>query len=391
MSIRFWLTASIAIAVAAAAPAWAASLNQTSEGYTYFNKPGADLALQGVDLAACRIFAGTTLQPANVPTVVINGNPGASFIAFGIVMGVALEAARRKGIPIDVEDCMVVKGWRVVRIEHAEGDAFRALDARERKARLSGWVGAETPHGSIVRVFANEALHPDMSMFDAAVAAGTPLYADADARVHQPDAQLDPDDPTASSNEPYSVHQARLLKPGDKPPAGAGLIVINVAGTGDMGLVLERVDKDGREIIDHDGAKFTIPLKGAAPATADGATMIFAATPGRWRLAAVGMVAKPRFSVNFCFGGPSFILTKGDAAYLGYFTDGSLAPDMDPGRAKAASGAVTSAPLHPAEWTNGAVGRCHGEYLYALELPGRPFADGYHLGSRALPEAPPHP
>ena len=69
MKIPFWLTASvviaIAIAIAAAAPASAGSLNQTSAGYTYFNKPGADPAHYDSDLADCRLFAGTTVQPIN--------------------------------------------------------------------------------------------------------------------------------------------------------------------------------------------------------------------------------------------------------------------------------------------------------------------------------------
>ncbi len=386
--------AGLAAILAAAPLLTGASLNETSSGYTYFNKPGADMAQQDADLAACSIFAGTTVQPANVP-VVVSGNPAADLIAFSIVAGASLEIARRRGIPINVEDCMVVKGWRIVRIDQAEGDTLRALDTRDRQARISGWVGAVAPHGDIVRVFSNEALRADMSMFAPAVAVGTPLYAAANARAHQPDAQLDPDDPTASSSEPYSVKQVRRLKPGgeEKPPAGAGLIVVDVAGEGDMGLVLERVDKNGREIIDHDGAQFTIPLKSATPETADGQTMIFAAAPGHWRLAAVEVLAKPRLSVNFCLGGPSFDLARGDAVYLGYFNGASrsIEPDMDAARAKTAAVAVTSAQLRPAEWTNGAVGRCHGEYLYALEFPGRPFADGYHLGSKALPETPPRP
>jgi hypothetical protein len=401
MKIPFWLTASvviaiaIAIAIAAAAPASAGSLNQTSAGYTYFNKPGADPAHYDSDLADCRLFAGTTVQPINHPVVVSGGNVGAGMIAFAIVTGAELEVARQRGIPVNVEDCMVVKGWRVVRVDKAEGDALRSLGAKDRKAKLSAWIGAETPHGDIARVFANEALHADISIFDGAIQAGTPLYADSDGRVHEPDVQLDPDDPNASSTEPYYMEPVRLLKPGgaDKPPAGAGLIVVSVAGPGEMGLVLERVGKDGREIIDHDSAKFTIPLKGQTSATANDTTMVFAVAPGRWRLAAVGVLAKPRLSVNFCLGGPSFTLTKGDVVYLGYFNgvSPSLEPDMDLTGAKAVAGAITPVPLHPAEWTNGAVGRCHGEYIYALEFSGRPFTEGYHLGSKALPETPAHP
>ena len=39
--------------------------------------------------------------------------------------------------------------------------------------------------------------------------------------------------------------------------------------------------------------------------------------------------------------------------------------------------------VKPVSWVNGVQGPCEGAYAYVLELPDRPFVDGYALGSRA--------
>jgi hypothetical protein len=44
--------------------------------------------------------------------------------------------------------------------------------------------------------------------------------------------------------------------------------------------------------------------------------------------------------------------------------------------------------MRPASYVNGSTGQCYGAYMYALETTGRPFAEGYALGSKALPAPP---
>jgi hypothetical protein len=98
-------------------------------------------------------------------------------------------------------------------------------------------------------------------------------------------------------------------------------------------------------------------------------------------------------SLSLCLGGPAFDIAAGDVVYAGSFAPNRLAPDMAMEPAKAAFPGLSTAvaKLKPAEWINGAQGQCEGTYLYAMELPNRPFMDSYQLGSRAQPAPPSAP
>ena len=52
----------------------------------------------------------------------------------------------------------------------------------------------------------------------------------------------------------------------------------------------------------------------------------------------------------------------------------------------AAFPALSTVPEHLSEanWVNGAQAQCEGTYIYALEMPDRPFLNSYQLGTRAL-------
>ena len=165
--------------------AWAgADLTKTSKGYTYFNKPGADVGTHDQDVRDCRLIAGTTHQPISVPGTTYVAPAGTSPVAAGIggaigmaiVMGIEQKAADNKGRPVNLENCMVVKGWRVVQLDDAEGKAVEALDEHARALKVDAWVGAAEPHGTVVRTFANDAADdPLLLMFSAAASQGTSL------------------------------------------------------------------------------------------------------------------------------------------------------------------------------------------------------------------------
>jgi hypothetical protein len=97
------------------------------------------------------------------------------------------------------------------------------------------------------------------------------------------------------------------------------------------------------------------------------------------------------FTVSLCLGAPSFEVAAGEVVYAGSFDPASatnnIGPEMtlEPYRAVFPALSGLGEKMRPASYVNGSTGQCHGAYMYALETVGRPFAEGYALGSKALP------
>jgi hypothetical protein len=393
-----------AVLAAFAMPCLAADITHSSDGFTYFNRPGATLAEHDSDVLECRQLAGRLHQP--LPPQPASGYyvaPGESEVgaaigtAIGqlIVLEIQQKTADHKAGPALVENCMVVKGWRVVALPSDEGAALVALDKKAKAAKLGEYVGASEPHGVVLRTFGNEAASgASAGFFVAAAKKGTAISADATAR-------------TASAlpggNHPYSVPSTSTPRPsrpsGAKPPqpltdselggvpTGRGLIVVNVGGDKEIAIVLERVGGDPNAPAWMDGKPSEIVVTRPATTFAKsgagaGATYVYAAPPGTWRVASatVDWVA-----LNFCLGSPAFQLKEGEVIYAGSFAPNRLIPDMDIAPAKAVFPGLSTATdkLQPASWVNGAQGQCSGSDIYALEAPGRPYLPGYTFGGHA--------
>lgn len=408
--LRMMLAA--ALMSAAAAPALAASdLTRTSEGFTYFNKAGADLATHDAAVRECRVIAEKLHQPGPMmPSTTVFVPPGGSPLAAGvggaigmaIAMAIEQAVADHKGQPVNVENCMVVKGWRVVALEEAEGKAFPTLKKDAQASRLSQWIGAAEPHGKVVRSFANDAAAADQhQLFSPATHVGVAISADAVAKAQGKAKVAAAPSPAylpqqTSSQLPRRSKNAEPPKPlaeadlGGIPP-DQGLIVVNVRGDAQVAVSLQRVGHDPATPAWVDGHPADIlvlrPAKAFAKAgAAEGATYVYAVPPGRWRLENVEVNSVP---VSFCLGGPAFDLAAGEAIYAGSFSPNNVVPDMrmEPATAAFPSVSPVVEKLKPANWVNGVQAQCHGAYIYALELPDRPFVDGYALGSKAQPDA----
>ena len=121
-------------------------------GYSYFNKPGADLKTHDADVAACAAEAARTISFDE------QLHTGAGQGIVGAIIGSYVESAAHRGAAASgLENCMVVRGWRVVKLPDAEGQVLAKLPAADLTARLAPWVGATTPHGDVVRVWGNDA------------------------------------------------------------------------------------------------------------------------------------------------------------------------------------------------------------------------------------------
>jgi hypothetical protein len=387
-------------------PALAGDITHTSDGYTYFHRAGADLATHDTELNECRTVAWRLHQPITMaPTTVAmpNVSPAAAGIGGAIGMAIAMaiqqKMADAKGDPVNIENCMVVRGWQVMALDDAEGKAFAALDAKARQAQLGQWVSAANPPGKPVRAFANEAAgEASPQVFALATHLGVSLSTDTTAKPKggakasdgpPPAAYLPQRQPAERPRMKSSAKPPEALKDADLGgvPADTALVALTVKGDAEIAVTLERLGPDAATPAWVDGRPAQLiaarPRKAFAKAgAAAGTTLVYAAPPGRWRLASVTV---NNIELSLCMGGPAFEVAAGQVVYAGSFDPDHLKPDMDLGPAKAAFPGLSglAEKVQPADWKNGAQGACSGVYMYALELPDRPFEASYAVGSHA--------
>jgi hypothetical protein len=381
-----------ALLAAAATPAFAADLTKTSAGYTYFNMPGADLAAHDAAVRDCRVISRGVYQPNTQPAVYAPGLAGA--IGAAIAQAIIQAVIEAKAKPIYLENCMVVKGWRVVALDPVAGDAIDKLDDAAKAARMAPLVGAEQPEGVVVRVFANDAARQTTGMFTpAANLAKARLSVDAMGKPPEEDKSKPAPGPkmkrTARPPKPLKAEQLGGI------PADSALIVVNVRGVGALSVQFIRIGPDNNTPAWVDGRPAEITAAQAYKATAtaggpNGTTVVFAVPPGRWRLDAF---TAGLFRMDFCMGAPAFDVAVGEVVYAGTFdpASDSLLPSnlIDDAKAVFPAGSGLAEKVRPASYINGNTSKCYGAFAYALEVPGQPFADGYRMGTLAQPPVAP--
>ena len=388
--MRTYLLAGAFALVATAASA--ADITKTSSGYTYFNRPGGDVVAHDADIDACRTIAGRLHQPSPHTTVVAAGGIYGA-IGGAIAMAIAQGINDNRAHPTNVENCMVVRGWRVVSVGKAEGDALGALDPKARREKIKDWIGADPPHGDVVRSFGNELANmtPESALMASSNFGNTALSADLAEKPHEAASK-----PAAALPEmKRSAKPPKPLKAQDMGgvPVGDGLVVVSVAGAGPIILGFERIgpNADTPAWVDGQPGAFVAtqaPTHVANAGGGSGSVLAFALPPGRWRLAYEG---NGEVAASFCLGSPAFDLAAGDVIYAGSFNPAALGnPDLSVDSVKAVFPSMSGLAdrLKPAVYMNGTTGTCSGAYAYALEIPSHPFVGAYAWGSVALQTPP---
>jgi hypothetical protein len=352
-------------------------LTRSTAGYTYFNRAGADLAQHDAAVSACMVEASRMRQPDD------NGAAGAAAaggllgaLVVGVMQGAMNGMHERRGVAANVENCMVVNGWRVVRLDETEGKALDALEQPGLHAALAEHVGAAQPKGEIVRVYNNDA-----------VRGGTVLIGrsgDLDKVSLSLQAQLPegatPPPGRKGPQAPRTARPPRALKAEDVAvTAGDALITVRLTGMAEQGgrtLFFTRQgpapdvqpwEQDGRPAL----FAVALPTRGAVRGDRTRAvTQTFSVPPGRWRLSAVNV---GQYITHFCLGNSGFEARAGEAVYTGAFdlSGEQLRPDMTvrDDLLTPASPAATAGLRHrAAEWSYGDKEQCQGAYLYALDL-----------------------
>lgn len=385
---RFAAAAVLAGLIAGPAVAQTAPVNiaEAIKGYTYFNKPGADLATHDADLADCMVLAR---DAKSLDAIIGNG---------GIVGGMFTSAAEKGVSASGIENCMVVRGWRVVQVGEAEGAALATGPLATAVQTVGGWIGAETPHGTIVRVWGNDAARASTKRY--VVRPGHKPDGQLSVRIRTTEAKATVAPPPGLATTPPKLDPKWPKKPLKltelaSAPADSTIVVIRTEGLSlknGIGVGFMRMGGSGAQspaFLDH-GPDAMYATVGTLLAKKEGNWFVYAVPPGRWRLASMGLMP----AVDFCLGGPAFEAKAGEVVYAGSFNMGAeaLGPDLSMDAPKAyLAGTPLAEKLRPADYVNGATGPCYQTILYAIEAPGAPYEPGYRWGgavSSAAPAAP---
>ena len=120
---------------------------------SFFNKPGASAELVASDTSQCRAIAeGADSQITGI-NVVAGG--------LGGIIGGAFAGKRLKRV--NIENCMLIRGWRLYAMTREEGASWKALTDSERDKQLATLIGAEAPaRGTLLREWHNDYAEPDL-------------------------------------------------------------------------------------------------------------------------------------------------------------------------------------------------------------------------------------
>lgn len=348
-------------------------LTRSSAGYTYFNRTGATLAEHDAALRSCIADAGRMRQPDQTAP---SGGGLLGALVLGMLSGAVNSMQERRGMTANVENCMVVAGWRVVRLDPVIGETLDKLEQPALHEALADYVGTDVPRGEVVRVFANDAadgrtrrLGPagDLDKVALSIQALPPLEVEPVAQA--------PKLPRAAR----TARPPRALEPENiKPVDGMGLITVRLVGQAEQGgltLLFTRAGPDMSTpawVVDQQPSLFWIglPYRGARRGdTTRAVTQTFAVPPGRWRLSAM---QQDQRILHFCLGSPAFELAAGSSVFAGTFDlsgeqigpNLELTPDLLP------PGAVErGVVLEAAVYSGLDREECQGAYLYTLQVP----------------------
>lgn len=132
-------------------PANAQAIKVDRGNGSFFNRPGATARQAATDTAQCRAIAQGADSQINATDVIVGG--------LGAILGGALAGGRQKRI--NIENCMLIRGWRLFAMTREEGQAWKALPQATRDAELITLAGADTPaRGSLLRAWHNDYAEP---------------------------------------------------------------------------------------------------------------------------------------------------------------------------------------------------------------------------------------
>lgn len=363
-----------------ATPALAqANLTQASRGYTYFHKRGADADTHEAAVKDCVLQASRAAQTD--PHSMGSGDILVDAVLTPMLVGGIARGVNTNADAANIENCMVVRGWEVVGLEAKEGAALAKLPADQQRAALAPWVGADQPHGTVLRRYGND-LTRAATKFE-----GRPGGLDKlSLSITAVDQMPDPGRPRVPRPALYKLVQAGKVSEAmlatEIANVGPGETVIvfrmtSVGGIEFTGIHLTLGDGTVTEV----GSRIAIhqPISTIWEKKTE-ELLVFRVPAGRWRMEKLRSAIDIQSSLNLCLGAPAFDLAEGEAVFGGSIAikgDGRFTPvmDLEPARLMLAANPGLAERLKPAVWVNGTTAPCGNDsYLYALEIPGAPAA-----------------
>jgi hypothetical protein len=330
------------------------------------------------------------IQPDPSAGAGAGGGPIGAFAA-GITRGIMHGMATRRGVVANAENCMVVRGWRIVRVSDALGRELAALGQPALAEQLAPWIGAATPEGEIVRVWGNDferretiPFGPagDLDKMPLSIIALAPVE-----RVAEETPTRGVRTPQARAANPLNDAEINQLGPDETLVV---VRIVGVNGNGGINFGFARIwesesasdSVDGRPTYFYAGLPQRAFVNMLEPLAR---TLIFRVPPGRWRINSIGHTL---WHTSFCMGAPVFEIAAGEVVFLQFdLTADSRLPDVSE---ESVQGALAAAPptvlarARGARFTNGSTSSCSGfATLYAFEIPGAPYFPEYTNGSRA--------
>lgn len=409
--------------VSASAAQTRPSLDRPTEGYTYFNRPGATWQQHFEDIDGC--FEPVAAMPIpGAPGVYdpIAANPGYYNQTYGLagaLAGSLVIAAMQEGqaqrVETDAllahyENCMVTRGWRVVRTTRRMGRQMEERSHAEFEAELAQLIGAEQPTGEIVRSF-----HADGADLQTSAPRGSGAAVSLSLNAVPVDRIVlhnfrDQRRPSTSraQREARRAFEARnrererrilaARERGDEKPPEITQIApiedISAIPADASVVVVARTARDTAFTFELERSNAADPIMTFVVAgpkdeieTTASSTATFVVPPGRWRMSQISVDGVP---ISLCMGAPAFYVAASEVVFAGAFSDAAPVIAVVPGELALAGAPALQARLRPASYVNGNVSQCgEGAYFYAYEIPGAPFAENYHWGSQAQSVAEP--
>ena len=386
--------------VTSATCAVAADLTRSIAGYTYFNRPGADIAQHDAALELCLRYTLNTRQP-DTPVTGGGGHGLIGALVEGVIVGAINATGEERGLATNVENCMVASGWRVARLPEVEGEALYKLEPAAIHDHLASLVGAEQP-GVILRRFQNDITVPetrwltttgDLDKFSLSLK-GFDFRKWIDKTREQTRLQ-------ARASKGIKPAKPKFKPPKGKSPlkqkdwsdikADATVVIARTVRTKSAMAPLLLFIREGADpnitawMQDGEIDVFRVAMPTDVRSGQGEEWFVMTLPPGKWRYVGVQAGA---VIVSFCLGAPTFVLEPGKATFIGTFgsgTPGQIAPNTDLTQVKAMFAGLPQLRdrIVPAEWINGDRFTCDGTYIYALETPDRPFQPDYRFGSQA--------
>ncbi|MBI5942391.1 MAG: hypothetical protein HY859_18435, partial [Caulobacterales bacterium] len=224
-------------------------LSELAGGYTYYNRPGASVEQHNRELSGC--VQKTVMWSS--PQAAQPGSLGDSLV-FQLVWAGSIAGYKASRI----ENCMVVRGWRVVDIGAQEGRTLAGVPVEALVARLTPEVGAETPTGTIVRRWANEGLRPGSYRITSRARKPSPQQLSLRLYTETPHPPVTPV-PVPSLSTIDRVWPKGRLQPsqlGSGPPGSAIILVRTFSSKNGAGISFARI---GETTEDRPGVRDRAP------------------------------------------------------------------------------------------------------------------------------------